>query len=77
MMVKLLKALKMPLFSDLLKYISEEEVSEEKLSEYIELNKNKVQNVCIDEFQKWLKELRDAINQKYLTKREIRMKIKD
>ena len=42
MMVKSLKALKMPLFLGFLKYISEEELSEEKLSEYIELNKNKV-----------------------------------
>ena len=45
--------------------------------EYIELNKNKVQNVWIDEFKKWLKELRDAIDQKYMIKRELRMKIKE
>ena len=46
MMVKSLKALKMPL----LKYISEEELLEEKLLEHIKLNKNKVQNVWMDEF---------------------------
>ena len=51
---KALKSLKMPLFSSFFKYISEEELSEEKLLEYIELNKNKVQNVWIDEFKKWL-----------------------
>ena len=64
MMVKSLKALKMPLLLGFLKYISEEELPEEKLSEYIALNKNKVQNIWIDEFKKWLKELRDAIDQK-------------
>ena len=45
----MVKSLKMSLFSGFLKYISKE-LSEEKLSEYIELNKNKVQNVWIDEF---------------------------
>ena len=77
MMVKSLKALKMPLSLGFLKYISEEELSEEELSEYIELNKNKVLNVWIDEFKKWLKELKDAMNQKYMIKRELRMKIKE
>ena len=77
MMVKSLKALKMSLFLGFLKYISEEELSEEKLSEYIELNKNKVQNVWTDQFKKWLKELRGAIDQKYRIKRELRMKIKE
>ena len=72
MMVKSLKALKMPLFLGFLKYISEEQ-----LSEYIELNKYKLQNVWIDEFKKWLKELRDAIDQKYMIKKELRMKIKE
>ena len=77
MMVKSLKALKMPFFLGFLKYISDEELSEEKLLEYIELNKNKVQNVWIDEFKKWLKKLRNAIDQKYIIKRELRMKIKE
>ena len=57
MLVKSLKDLKMPLFLTFLKYISEEKLLEEKLLEYIELNKNKVRNVWIDEFKKWLKEL--------------------
>ena len=35
MMVKSLKALKIPLFLGFLKYISEEELSEEELSEYV------------------------------------------
>ena len=77
MMAKSLKALKVPLFLGFLKYISEEELLEEELLEYIELNKNKVQNVWIDKFKKWLKELRDAIDQKYMIKRELRMKIKE
>ena len=68
MMVKSLKILKMPLFLGFLKYISEEELSEQKLLEYIELNKS----VWIDEFKKWPKELRDAIDQKYMIKRELR-----
>ena len=75
-MVKSLKAFKMPLFLGFLKYVSEEKLLEEKLLEYIELIKNKVHNVWIDEFKKWLKELRDAINQKYMTKRDLRMKNK-
>ena len=75
MMVKPLNALKMPLFLGFLKYISEEELLEEKLLEYIELNKTKVQNVWIDEFKKWLKELRNAIDHKYMIKRDLRMKI--
>ena len=58
-------------------YISEQELSEEKLKEYIKLNKNKVQNVWIDEYKKWLKELRDSISQKCMIKREIRMEIKE
>ena len=55
MIVKSLIALKMPLFLRFLKYISEEELLEEKLLEYIELNKNKAKIVWIDEFKKWLK----------------------
>ena len=39
---KALKSLKMPLLLGFLKYISEEERSEEKFLEYIELNKSKV-----------------------------------
>ena len=36
-----------------------------------------MQNVWIDEFKKWLKKLRNAIDQKYIIKRELRMKIKE
>ena len=61
---KALKSLKIPLFLGFLKYISEEELSEEKLLEYIKLNKNKVQNVWTDEYKKWLKELTDSVSQK-------------
>ena len=74
---KALKSLKMPLLLGFLKYVSEEELSEEKLLEYIELNKNKVQNVWIDEYKKYLKELKDAISQKCMVKREIGIKIKE
>ena len=74
--IEALKELKMSLFLGFLKYISEE-VSEEKLLEYIVLNKNKVQNVWIDKYKKWLKELRDSVSQKCMIKREIRMRIKE
>ena len=74
---KTLKSLKMLLFLNFLKYISEEEVSEEKLLEYIKLNKNKVKNVSTDEYKRYLKELKDSINQKCMIKREKRMGIKE
>ena len=67
----------MPLFLGFLKHISEEEVSEKELLKYMELNKNKVQNVWIDEYKKYLKELKDSVRQKCMIKREIRMKIKE
>ena len=74
---KALKALKMPLLLGFLKYISEEQLSGEKLLEYIKLNKNTVQNFWIDEYKKWLKDIRDSISQKCMIKRAIRMKIKE
>ena len=57
----LLRTLKMPLFLGFLRdpfkmhFI---DVLEEELLEYIKLNRNKVQCVWIDEFKKWLKEVR-------------------
>ena len=74
---KALKSLKMPLFLSFSKYISEEELSEEKILEYVILNKNIVQNVWIDEHKKHLKELEDAISEKRMIKKGIRMKIKE
>ena len=59
------------------KYISEGEVSEEDLLKHIELNKIKVQNVWIYGYKEYLKELKDAISQKCMVRREIRMKIKE
>ena len=72
MMVKSLNALKTPLLLGFLKYISEEELSEKEPSEYIELNKNKVQSVWIDELKKRLKELRDAIDEIYAIKKRVK-----
>ena len=72
---KTLKALKMPLFFFLI-YIRRRTIRK-KLLENIVLNKNKVQNIWIDEYKKWLKELRDLVSQKCMIKREIRMKIKE
>ena len=62
---------------DFLKYISQEELSEEKLIEYIKLNKNKARNVRIDEYKNYLKEHLNVISQKFMIKREIRLKIKE
>ena len=73
---KTLKALKMPLFFFFLIYIRRRTIRK-KLLENIVLNKNKVQNIWIDEYKKWLKELRDLVSQKCMIKREIRMKIKE
>ena len=57
---KTLKLLKIPLFLGFLKYISEEEVSEEELLKYIELNKNKVQNVWVYEYIKISKRTKEC-----------------
>ena len=65
-MANLLKSLKMPLFLGLLRnpfvVHFNDNALEEKLLEYIKLNRNKMQYVWIDEFKKWLKELREVID---------------
>ena len=66
--IKALTPLKMPLFSSFFKYITEEELSEEKLLEYIKLNKNKARNDWIDEYKKMAKKLRDSVSQKCMIK---------
>ena len=48
---------------------------EEELLEYIELNRNKVLYVWIDEFKKWLKELREVIDQESIIEKELRKEI--
>ena len=68
MMVKSLKLLKVPLFLGFLRnpfvvHFNNDNTLKEELIEYIKLNKNKVQYVWIDEFKKWLKELREVIDQ--------------
>ena len=67
----------MSLCLNFLKYIPEKKVSEEELLKYIELNKNKVQNLWIEQYKKYLKELKDATSEKCMIKRELRMKIKE
>ena len=66
-MVKSLRTLKMLLFFRFLRnsfvVIFNYNALEKELLEYIELNRNKVQYVLIDEFKKWLKELREVIDQ--------------
>ena len=65
-MVKSLRILKMPLFlgflGDAFKMHYNDVIKKEELLEYIKLNINKVQYVWIDEFTKWLKELREVIS---------------
>ena len=48
---------------------------EEELLEYIELNRNKVQYMWIDEFKKWLIGLREVIDQENMIKKELRKEI--
>ena len=66
-MVKSLRTLKMLLFFRFLRnsfvVLFNYNALEKELLEYIELNRNKVQYVLIDEFKKWLKELREVIDQ--------------
>ena len=75
-MVKSLRTLKMPLFLGFLRnpfiiHFNDNSL-EEELLEYIELNRNKVQNVWIDQFKKWLKELREVIDQESMIEKELR-----
>ena len=65
-MTKSLRTLKMHFNGDVL---------EEELLEYIKLNRNKVQYVWIGEFKKWLKKLREAIDQENMIKKELRKEI--
>ena len=79
-MVKSLRTLKMPLFLGFLRNLFiihfDDTLLEEELLEYIELNRNKVQYVWwIDEFQKWLKELREMIVQESMVEKELRKEI--
>ena len=73
MMVKSLGTLKMPLFLGFLRnpfiiHFNNNSL-EEELLEYIELNTNKVQYEWIDEFKKWLKKLREAIDQENMIRK--------
>ena len=75
-MANWLRTLKMPLFlgflRDAFKTHHNDVLEEEELLEYIKLNRNKVQYVWIDEFKKWLKELREVMDQGYMIKKELR-----
>ena len=73
MMVKSLGTLKMSLFLRFLRnpfiiHFNNNSL-EEELLEYIELNTNKVQYEWIDEFKKWLKKLREAIDQENMIRK--------
>ena len=74
---KILKteSLKMPLFLGFLRnsFTIHFNVNslEEELLEYIELNRNKMQYVLIDEFKKWLKELREVRDQVRMIRGEL------
>ena len=65
-MIKSLKVLKIPLFLGFLKNhfnLIFNEALEEELKEYIELNKDKLNYIWINEYKKWLKEYRKVIDQ--------------
>ena len=66
-MIKSLKVLKMPLFLGFLKnpfnVIFNDEALEEELKEYIELNKDKLNYIWINEYKKWFKIYRKVIDQ--------------
>ena len=66
-MIKSLKVLKMPLFLGFLKnpfnIIFNNEALEEELKEYIELNKDILNYIWINEYKKLLKEYRKVIDQ--------------
>ena len=62
-----LRTLKMPLFLGL-------ELLEKEILEYIKLKRNKMRHVWIDEFKKWLKDLRGVIHQENMIKKELRKK---
>ena len=64
----------MSLFLGFLKYTSK--VSEEKLLKYMKLNKDKIQNVWIDRCKVHLKETKDAIIQKCMIKKDLKVVIK-
>ena len=75
-MVKSLRALKMPLFLEFFRnpfivHFNDNSL-EEELLEYIELNRNKVQYVWTDEFKKCLKELREVHDQVRMIRRELK-----
>ena len=78
-MAKSLRTLKMLLFFRFLRnsfaVLFNYNVLEKELLEYIELNRNKVQYVLIDEFKKWLKELRKVIDRENIIKKELRKEI--
>ena len=78
-MVKSLRTLKIPLFLGILRnpfiiHFNDNSL-EEELLENIELNRNKVHYVWIDKFKKWLKELREVIDQERIIKKELRKEI--
>ena len=50
------------------------DVLEEEVLKYIRLNRNKVQYVWIGEFKKWLKELKEVIDQENMIKKALRKK---
>ena len=45
------------------------DVLEEDLLEYLKLNRSKVQYVWIDDFKKWLKKLREVVDQENVNKK--------
>ena len=47
-------------------------IKKEEVLKYVKLNINKVHYVWIDQFKKWLKELREVIDQERIIIKELR-----
>ena len=76
MMVKSLRKLKIPLFlgflRDAFKMHYNDVTKEEEVLKSVKINISKMHYVWIDEFRKWLKELREVIDQERIIKKELR-----
>ena len=67
----------MPLFLGFLKnlfyVIFNDEALKEQLRKYIELNKDKLNYIWINEYKKWLKEYRNVIDQVRIISRKLQV----
>ena len=75
MMKKSQRTLKMPLFLGFIRDVFKMHyngIMKEEVLKNVKLNISKVHYVWINEFKKWLKEVREVIDQECIIKRELR-----